>query len=95
MDSLQSYGQENASHATNGYTISSIYHDGTLKIGDSRNNLEINSWSQAAIIIANHLDIVRACAFEFARFRSSTALYLQLEPSRSCPSALALPSKCL
>jgi hypothetical protein len=36
MDSLQSYGQENVSHATNAYTISSIYHDGTLKIGALR-----------------------------------------------------------
>lgn len=32
MDSLRSYGQENPSHNINAYTISSIYHDGTLKM---------------------------------------------------------------
>ena len=32
MDSLRSYGQENSSRDTNAYTISSIYHDGTLKM---------------------------------------------------------------
>lgn len=32
MLSLQSYRQENASHYTNAYTISSVYHDGHLKL---------------------------------------------------------------
>ncbi len=32
MLSLQSYGQENASHYTKAYTMSSIYHDGHLKL---------------------------------------------------------------
>lgn len=32
IDSLQLYGQEDASHVTNTYTISSIYHDGTLRM---------------------------------------------------------------
>jgi hypothetical protein len=32
MHSLQSYGQENSSHDNNAYTISTIYHDGTLKM---------------------------------------------------------------
>ena len=32
MHSLQSYGQENPFHDNNAYTISSTYHDGTLKM---------------------------------------------------------------
>jgi hypothetical protein len=69
MDSLQSYGQENASHATNAYTISSIYHGGALKIGALRTLATI--WKSILgakpRLIASHLDIVRACAFEFAK----------------------------
>jgi hypothetical protein len=63
MDSLQSYGQENASHVTNACTISSIYHDGTLKMyiihpsqpaspGDRREYFtnQLNTWGMTGNI---------------------------------------------
>ncbi|KAL9127755.1 MAG: hypothetical protein Q9175_007672 [Cornicularia normoerica] len=46
MDSLQSYGQENTSHITNAYTISSIYHDGTLKMYTSHPSPPTNPGSR-------------------------------------------------